>query len=111
MIAAADPCGPIGSRNDRVDLLTCEPRDHLPCCALLRYGEHTVDDRHIRRITNGDDVEKRFDRAQPQIARTRRIATVRFEMLKEVEDPRSIEICDLQRARRPAKTRLKELEQ
>ena len=83
-------------------LLTGEKPEHGPLEALHGYGQDLLSELQGRRALQGHEMGKGTHCGQSRIAAAHRVVAFGFEVGKEVEDQRRVEITQRQLGRRLA---------
>ena len=99
-VAAAFPPATVGRIDEGVDLDRGEKRHQLLVEPFGGDGEHPLDELGVFGVPQGRVGEQRPDRGQPQVAGSRPIVPVGFEMLQEGADHLHVEVGPVQRSRR-----------
>jgi hypothetical protein len=94
VIAASEPCRPIGCSKDRLDLGSRQ-EIHLPLVvALARYRKHALDMGAVGRLLEGHETKERADGAQALAARPNASAALRLEIGQERPSEGRIQIFE-----------------
>lgn len=95
-IAATFPSGPIGCGDQGVDLCSGEERYELLVEPLGGDGKNSLDQLGVLGVSQCRVGEQRSDRGQSQVARSRAVVTVGFEVIEKRADRLGVEVVPTQ---------------
>ena len=92
MVTAPDPGGRIGGCDERFALVRSQESNEVFVEAFLRYGEDALNETAVRGFAQGHVSEEGVDRDQAQVARSRLVVALRFQVVEEGPDERCVEV-------------------
>lgn len=93
-VAPAHPGGAVGSGQQRVDLGSGEERDELAVGALVRDGQHPLDELGVLGVAQRCVGEQRVHGGQPRVAGLHAVVALDFEVLQEGADQGGVEVLE-----------------
>ena len=98
MVASAGPGAPVGSVEQRLDLVLVEEGDDRAVGSLERDREHAGDVLGVFGVAVLGVAEQRVDRREPQVAGADAVGAPGLEVVEERGDQRRVELCDVELA-------------